>query len=82
VKLPPSQFSLLLSRSFPSAYYRGTSLTRKQTPLGPHRRLKPRFPGGSHGSGRFLVGEAPLYVFNKGCYRPHSNPNPFICNPG
>ena len=40
--------------------YRGTSLTRKRTPLGPHRRPMPRVLGGSWGGGRFLMGEVTL----------------------
>ena len=31
----------------PDKVYRGTSLTRKCTPLGPYRRTMPRVPGGS-----------------------------------
>ena len=41
--------------------YRGTSLTRKRTPLGPYRRPMSRVQGGSYGGGRFLMGEVPLY---------------------
>ena len=40
--------------------YRGTSLTRKRTPLRPYRRPMPRVQGGSKGAGRFLLGEVPL----------------------
>ena len=39
--------------------YKGTSLTRKCTPLGPYRRPMPRDLGGSQGGGRFLMGEVP-----------------------
>ena len=42
--------------------YRGTSPTRKRTPLGPYRRSMPRVLGGSQGGGRFPVGEVPLYA--------------------
>ena len=41
--------------------YRGTSLSRNCTPLGPYRRPIPRVLGGSQGGGRFLMGEVPLY---------------------
>ena len=40
--------------------YRGTSLERKRTPLGPYRRPMPRVLGESQGSGRALMGEVPL----------------------
>ena len=40
--------------------YRGTSLIRKRTPLGPYRRPMPKVLGGSQGGGRFLMGEVPL----------------------
>ena len=40
--------------------YRGTSLTRKRTPLGPYRRLMTRVLGGSWGVGRFFVSEVTL----------------------
>ena len=40
--------------------YRGTSLTRKRTPLRPYRTPMPRVLGGSKGGGRSLVGEVPL----------------------
>ena len=41
--------------------YRGTSLIRKRTPLGPYLRPMPRVLGGSYWGGRFLMGEVPLY---------------------
>ena len=41
--------------------YRGTSLLRKRTPLGPYRKPIPRVLGGSWGGGRFLMDEVPLY---------------------
>ena len=41
--------------------YRGTSLIRIRTPLGPYRRPMPRVLGGSQGGGRFLMGEVPLH---------------------
>ena len=41
--------------------YRGTSLTRKCTPLGTYRRPMSRVVKGSWGGERFLMGEAPLY---------------------
>jgi len=37
---------------FPSLSYRGTSLVRKRTPLGPYRRPMPRVLGWSSGGGR------------------------------
>ena len=40
--------------------YRGTSHTRKRTPLGPYRRPLPRVLGGSQGGGCFLMGKLPL----------------------
>ena len=40
--------------------YRGTSLTRKRSPLGPYRRPMPRVLGGSKWGGRFIVGEVPV----------------------
>ena len=43
-------------------FYRGTSPTRKRTPLGPYRRPMPRVLGGSYGGGRFLMSEVPLWV--------------------
>ena len=45
-----------------SLMYRGTSLTRKRTPLGPYSRTMPRVLGGSWGGGRFLMNEVPLYL--------------------
>ena len=39
--------------------YRGTSLTRTRTPLGPYHTPMPRVLRGSWGGGRFLMGEAP-----------------------
>ena len=42
--------------------YRGTSLTRKRTPLGPYRRPMPRVIWGSQEGGCFLMGEVPLYM--------------------
>ena len=41
--------------------YRGTSLARKCTPLGPYRRPMPRVLGGAQGGGRYLMNEVPLY---------------------
>ena len=43
--------------------YRGTSLTRKRTPLGPYSRPMPRVVWVSQGGGRFLMGEIPLKGF-------------------
>ena len=40
--------------------YRGASLIRQRTPLGPYRRPMPRVLGGSEGGGRFFMGEVPL----------------------
>jgi len=45
----------------PNTYFRGTSLTRKRTSLGPYRRPMPRVLGGSWGGRRFPMGEVPLY---------------------
>jgi len=42
--------------------YRGASLIRKRTPLGPFRRPMPRVLGGSWRGGRFLMSEVPLYT--------------------
>ena len=39
---------------------KGTSFTRKRTPLGPYRGPIPRILGGSWGGGRCLMGEVPL----------------------
>ena len=53
-------------RSYPekksAVPYRGTSLIKKRTPLGPYRRPMPRVPGGSEGGWRFLLGKVPLYL--------------------
>ena len=46
---------------FLQARYRGTSLTRKLTTLGPYPRPMPRVLGGSWGGGHFLLGEVALY---------------------
>ena len=46
---------------FPCGVCRVTSLTRKRTPLGPHRRPMPRVLWGSQGGGCFLMSEKPLY---------------------
>ena len=51
VELPPSVMTFS---------YRGTSLTRKRTPLGLYRRPMPRVLGGSEGGGRILMGAVPL----------------------
>ena len=40
--------------------YRGTSFTRKRTPLGPYRRPMSRVLGWFQGVGRFLMGEVTL----------------------
>ena len=40
--------------------YKGTSLIRKRTPLGPYSRTLPRFLWGSLRGGRFLMSEVPL----------------------
>ena len=39
--------------------YRGTSLTRNRTPLGPYRKPMPRVLRGCKGGGRFFMGEVP-----------------------
>ena len=41
--------------------YRGASLIRKRTPIGPHRTPMPRVLEGSQGGERFRMGEVPLY---------------------
>ena len=51
-------------------HYRGTSLTRKGTPLGPYRRPMPRVVGGLQGGGHFLMGEVPLYTEAKRSSEP------------
>ena len=51
-----SEVVLVLHRS-----YRGTSLSRKHTSLGPYRRPMPRVLGGSWGGGCFLMSVVPLY---------------------
>ena len=45
-----------------SPCYRGTSVIRKRTPLGPYRKPMPRVLGGSYRSGCFLMGEVLLYT--------------------
>ena len=52
--------SLNRAAGAPEGHYRGTSLIRKRTPLGPCRRPMPRVVGGSQGGGRFLMSEVPL----------------------
>ena len=42
--------------------YRGTSLARKCTPLGPYRRPLAGVLGGSWGGGHFVIGEISLYA--------------------
>ena len=42
-------------------HYRGTSLARNRTPLGLCRRPMPGVLGGSHGGGRFLMGDVPMF---------------------
>ena len=44
--------------------YRGTSLTKKRTPLGPYSRPMPRVPGWSWAGGCFLMSEVPLYAYS------------------
>ena len=44
--------------------YRGTSLMRKRSPLGPHRKPMPGVERKFWGDWRFLVGEVPLYLTN------------------
>ena len=51
---PPGEIQLLV-------FYRGTSLTNRDTPLGLYRRPMHRVLGGSQGGRRFLMGEVPLY---------------------
>ena len=50
-----------IGQYLPQTLYRGTSLTRKRTPLGPCRGPMPRVLGGSKGGCRFLMGEVPLH---------------------
>ena len=55
----------LASRDAPSTIvqgYKGISLIRKGTPLGPYRTPMPRVLGGSYGGGRFRMGEVCLYT--------------------
>ena len=52
--------------------YRGTSLTRKRTPLGPYRRPMPRVLGGSYEGGRFFRGVVPLYRFATSRHAKHA----------
>jgi hypothetical protein len=52
--------------------YRGTSLIRKRTPLGPDRRPMPWVLGGSWGGGRFLMGEVPQYALK---FLPEAGPS-------
>ena len=76
-------------RVFPNAAYRGTSLIRKRTPLGPYRRPVPRVLGWSLGGGGcFLVSEVPLYTkflngtFQKADPKPqHLSPKPSSPDP-
>ena len=42
---------------------RGTSLTRKRSPLGPYRRPMSRVPGCSRGVGIFLLARHPCRVY-------------------
>ena len=66
----PQRVDLLLGRvwrggqeAFPQGAhnsYRGTSLIRKRTSLGPYRRPLPRVLGGFQAGGCFLMGEVPL----------------------
>ena len=64
----PSSVRLNLGSSFLGSQqgleYRGTSLTRKRTPLGPYREPMPRVLGGSLGGWSFLTGEVPLHRLN------------------
>ena len=55
---PPPSSSI---EKFQVLGYRGTSLIRKRTLLGPYRRPMPRVLGESWWGGRFLMGEVPLY---------------------
>ena len=52
--------------------YRGTSLIRKRTPLGPYRRPVPWVLGGSWGGERFLMGEVPQYALK---FLPEAGPS-------
>jgi len=44
---------------WPGLYYRGTSIIRKRTHLGPYRRPMPTFLGVSHGGRCLLIGRYP-----------------------
>ena len=57
--MPPSRGGPVLESE---AGYRGTSLTRKRSPLGPYSRPMPIVLRGSSGGGCFLMSEVPLYV--------------------
>ena len=55
----PLSFSSLHPQTLHSNLYRGTSLMRKRTPLGPYRTPMTRVLGGSQTGWRFLMGEVP-----------------------
>ena len=59
------QFRVTLVGPPASHEYRGASLIRKRTPLGPYRRPMPRVLRGSYGNERFLMGEIPVYTFSQ-----------------
>ena len=63
MKLDQRQLGLasLLAMPHSGSDYRGTSLARKRTPVGPYRRPMSRVLVGSKGGGRFLMGEVTLY---------------------
>ena len=75
---PPSSHHAGVPRNLtPKMSYRGTSLMRKRTPLGPYRRPMPRVVGASQGNGCFPMVEVPLYaarndaplgVLRRGCF--------------
>ena len=54
--------------------YRGTSLNRNRTSLGPYCRPMPWVLGGSQGGGGLLMSEVPLYV-----YAPRNRPTGGTC---
>ena len=61
---PSSQGASQQTRLQTGMYYRGTSLIRNRTPLGPHGRHTPTVLWGSQGGRRFLMGEVPLQTLN------------------
>ena len=52
--------SFICRERWVSRRYRGTSLTKKRTALGPYREPKPKVLGGSQGAWRFRMSEVPM----------------------